>query len=38
MDLSKVLSISGKPGLFTVVSQLKNAVLVESLVDKKRFP
>jgi hypothetical protein len=38
MDLSKVLSISGKPGLFKVVSQLKNAVLVESLVDKKRFP
>jgi hypothetical protein len=38
MDLSKILSISGKSGLFKVVSQLKNAVLVESLVDKKRFP
>jgi hypothetical protein len=38
MDLSKILSISGKAGLFTVVSQLKNAVLVESLLDKKRFP
>jgi hypothetical protein len=38
MDLSKILSISGKPGLFQVVSQLKNAVLVESLLDKKRFP
>jgi hypothetical protein len=38
MDLSKILSISGKPGLFKVVSQLKNAVLVESLMDKKRFP
>ena len=38
MDLSKILSISGKPGLFTVVSQLKNAVLVESIIDKKRFP
>jgi hypothetical protein len=38
MDLSKILSISGKPGLFQVISQLKNAVLVESLVDKKRFP
>ena len=38
MDLSKILSISGKSGLFQVVSQLKNAVLVESLIDKKRFP
>ena len=38
MDLSKILSISGKPGLFKVVSQMKSAVLVESLVDKKRFP
>jgi hypothetical protein len=38
MDLSKILAISGKPGLFKVVSQLKNAVLVESLVDQKRFP
>jgi hypothetical protein len=38
MDLSKILSISGKSGLFEVVSQLKNAVLVESLLDKKRFP
>ncbi len=38
MDLSKILSVSGKSGLFKVVSQLKNAVLVESLTDKKRFP
>jgi len=38
MDLSKILSISGKSGLFQVVSQLKNAVLVESIIDKKRFP
>ena len=38
MDFSKILSISGKSGLFKVVSQMKNAVLVESLIDKKRFP
>jgi hypothetical protein len=38
MDLSKILSISGKRGLFKVVSQLKNAMLVESLIDGKRFP
>jgi hypothetical protein len=38
MDLSKILSISGRSGLFQVVSQAKNAVIVESLTDKKRFP
>src|SRR5271157_5938554 len=38
MELSKILSISGRGGLFQVISQLKNAVLVESLLDKKRFP
>lgn len=38
MDLSKILSIAGKNGLFKVVSQAKNAVIVESLVDGKRFP
>ena len=38
MDLSKVLSISGKSGLFKVISQGKNAMIVESLTDNKRFP
>ncbi len=38
MDLSKILSIAGKNGLFKVVSQAKNAVIVESLIDGKRFP
>ncbi len=38
MDLSKILSISGKSGLFKVVSNVKNAVIVESLLDHKRFP
>ena len=38
MDLSKILSLAGKPGLFKVVSQAKNAVIVESLLDGKRFP
>jgi hypothetical protein len=38
MDLSKILSIAGKNGLFKVVSQGKNAVIVESLNDGKRFP
>ena len=38
MDLSKILSLAGKNGLFKVVSQAKNAVIVESLIDGKRFP
>jgi len=38
MDLSKILAISGKPGLFESVAQTKTGVLVESLVDGKRFP
>lgn len=37
MDLSKILSIAGKPGLFKVVAQTKNGVVVESLLDGKRF-
>ncbi len=38
MDLSKILSIAGKPGLFKVISQGKNSVIVESLFDGKRTP
>ncbi|MEI7492215.1 MAG: DUF5606 domain-containing protein [Bacteroidota bacterium] len=38
MDLTKIVSISGKSGLFKVVSQGKNAVIVESLSDQKRIP
>lgn len=36
--LKAILSISGKPGLYRLVSQGKNMLIVESLVDKKRFP
>lgn len=38
MDLSKILSITGKSGLYQLISQGKNSFIVESLVDKKRFP
>jgi len=38
MDLSKILSISGKNGLFKMISQGKNNFIVESLEDHKRFP
>jgi hypothetical protein len=36
--LEKIVSISGKPGLFKVLSQGKNMLVVESVVDKKRMP
>jgi hypothetical protein len=38
MDLSKILSISGMPGLYKVIGQMKNGVIVESLIDGKRQP
>ncbi|WKK64936.1 DUF5606 family protein [Lutimonas zeaxanthinifaciens] len=38
MTLEKVIAISGKPGLFEIISQSKSGVIVESLADKKRFP
>lgn len=36
--LEKIVSISGKPGLYKVLSQGKNMLVVESIVDKKRMP
>ena len=38
MNLEGILSISGKPGLFKMVSQAQNTIVVESLTDKKRMP
>ena len=36
--LKAILSISGKPGLYKLVSQGKNMLIVESLQTKKRVP
>lgn len=36
--LKKILSISGKPGLYELVSYGKNLIIVENLRDKKRMP
>ena len=38
MDLSKVVTISGKPGLFLVTSSGAGKLVVESLLDGKRTP
>ena len=36
MDLSKIIAISGRPGLYKHIAQSKNSVVVESLENKKR--
>lgn len=36
--LRPILSISGRPGLYRLVSQGKNMLIVESLKDRRRFP
>lgn len=36
--LDKILSISGKPGLYKLISGTKKMIIVESLADKKRMP
>lgn len=36
--MKEILSISGKPGLQKLVSNSSNALIVESLIDGKRFP
>jgi hypothetical protein len=37
MEFSKIIAVTGKPGLFQVISQSKNAIIVESLNDNKRI-
>lgn len=36
--LKTILSISGKPGLYKLVSHGKNMLIVESLADKRKMP
>ncbi len=38
MDLSKIISVAGKSGLFRVVAQGRQAIIAESLLDGKRIP
>jgi len=38
MNLEEILSISGKPGLYKVVTHGKGSLIVESLSDGKRIP
>ncbi|MBD8389795.1 DUF5606 domain-containing protein [Dysgonomonas sp. BGC7] len=36
--LKTILSVSGKPGLYKLLSSAKNMVIVESLIDSKKMP
>lgn len=36
--LKSILSISGKPGLFKLISNTSKLIIVESLIEKKRIP
>lgn len=36
IDLTGIISITGQPGLFKIVAQAKNGIIVEGLADKKR--
>lgn len=38
MSLESIISITGKPGLYKIISQAKNGLVVESLLDGKRMP
>ncbi len=38
MDLTKIITVAGKSGLFRVVAQGRNALIAESLLDGKRTP
>ena len=38
MNLEGIINIAGKPGLYKVISQGNNSVIVESLNDGKRVP
>ena len=36
MDLKEIMAITGKPGLYKMVAQAKNGIIVESIIDQKR--
>lgn len=38
MNLKDILAIGGYPGLFKFISQSRNGIIVESILDKKRMP
>jgi hypothetical protein len=37
-ELEKILSVSGKPGIFKLITGGRSTIIVESLIDGKRVP
>jgi hypothetical protein len=37
-ELEKILSVSGKPGIFKLITGGRSTIIVESLIDGKRLP
>ncbi|RKE92351.1 DUF5606 family protein [Ichthyenterobacterium magnum] len=37
MSLDKILSISGKPGLYKIITQTRGGFVAESLIDKRKI-
>ena len=37
MEFNKIIAVSGKPGLFQVISQSKSAIIVTGLTDAKKI-
>jgi hypothetical protein len=37
MNLKEIMAIAGKPGLYKMIAQAKNGVIVESIIDQKRL-
>jgi len=37
-ELEKILSVSGKPGIYKLISGGRATIIVESLIDNKRVP
>jgi len=38
MKLKDIVAISGKPGLYEIKAQSKGGIIVESIIDGKKFP
>ena len=38
MNIEGIVNVSGKIGLHKIISQGKNSIIVESLIDRKRIP
>lgn len=38
MELKDIVAINGKPGLYEIKAQSKSGIIVESLIDAKKFP